>query len=94
MMIKTFVETDYKELEDLILKTYGIEYNIAAYEEVKNYTSITKTVCAKSLDKGDLSDLDAFKSGEFRFYILGTLLDDMCRLKVIEPGEYIVGIYW
>jgi len=97
MKQKTVWFTDYKELEELITKTYGRDYEILASEEMgsSQYAAYwNTTVEDKPLEDYEIDDLQVWKDTGKGQFIVSTILQDMCLRKIIPEGEYAVGINW
>lgn len=93
-MKKTMViEIDYYELEKLIKATYGQEYEIPCTEEA-DHCSLTKVIDAEPLEQWNVKDLEEFKQGKPKCFLLQTLMRDMCINGVLEPGKYSIEIDW
>jgi hypothetical protein len=97
MQKKTVIEMEYGELEKLIEKTYGFEeYSIPAEEEMGNYcsytTELTKDEVLDGYDKEDLEKMKTSKKPmQWRTHLL---MQDMCNNGILEPGDYVVKIFW
>ena len=68
---------------------YGHEYCLQADEELHDVEKLCKGISGK-VDKWDESSLEKFReegSGSYMSYIL---LEDMCRMGIIEPGDYVL----
>lgn len=82
---------DFGELEELILKTYGQEYDIHADEElsnedVKTYDNMTH----ERLDEWDIKNIDALRAGKPKMWSLVVIIQDMVNNGVLQPGNYLL----
>lgn len=97
MIKKQVIEMEYGELEELIEKTYGFEeYSIPAEEEKGNDCSLTFNLVKgeepNEWHKKDLAKMkETKKPMQYRTHIL---MQDMCNNSILEPGDYIVNIFW
>ncbi len=92
---KVVIEVDYSELDELIEKQYGRKYECVAYEEWSNYESHSFDVQKEKLDDYDKEKIDNWNSKNGSgMYMTTIFLNDMCNRGVIEPGEYLVNVYW
>ena len=95
MIEKTYIEMEYRELDELIKKTYGHEYEFVCYEELGNGVDKSFTVKAEILDGWAQADLDGFiatgKIGRWRTH---TLLTDMVNRGILKPGNYLIEVFW
>jgi hypothetical protein len=97
MQKKTVIEMEYGELEKLIEKTYGFEeYSIPAEEEKGNECSLTfNLVKDEEINEWDKADLEKMKTTKKPMqYRTHLLMQDMCNNGVLEPGDYVVKIFW
>ena len=70
-------------------------FSIVAMEEWGNYQEHSFTVKRERLDKWDREGLREFMESPCnKSYMLHILLTDMCNNGYIEPGEYLVSVYW
>lgn len=87
---KVIREVDYHNLDDFISEVFGIEYECIAYEEWGNSQSHLFEVTPKELDE---YDQDKIEEGDYH-HILSGLLDEACHRGLLEPGEYLIDVYW
>lgn len=92
MKKKTVIEMDYKELETLVKKTYGQEYNFVEDEECGNDSSHSFNFEEETLDAFSKEQLQSFKAGHNPSYITGTLIQDMVNNKILEQGDYLITV--
>lgn len=90
------IEMEYGELEKLIEKTYGFEeYSIPAEEHLCYCSYTTELVKDEELDEYDKKDLEQMKTTkkpmQWRTHLL---MQDMCNNSILEPGDYVVKIFW
>lgn len=88
---KLIREVDYHDLDNFISEIFNIDYECVAYEEWGNYQSHPFTVESKPLDEYIARELGC---GSIPKYSTGQLLDHACYLEYIEPGEYLIDIFW
>jgi hypothetical protein len=88
---KIIREVNYHDLDEFISEIFGIEYECVIYEEWGNYQSHSYTVEGRLLDGYTAKELGY---GSIPKYSLGQLLDHACHLEYIEPGEYIIDVFW
>ena len=82
------------ELDKLVQEKFGFnEYNFVPVEECGNDSNHSFDVDGK-LDKSDKKDLAKWEKGEFVHYSNGTILNALCFHGLIEPGEYIIEVFW
>lgn len=71
------------------------DFSIIAMIEWGNNQYHSFDVARGTLNKWEKKDLKEFMDWPFSTnYILHLLLKDMCNNSHIEPGEYIVQVYW
>jgi hypothetical protein len=85
---------DYNDLDVAIQKYFGRkDYECVAAQEWNNYSSYEFDV-TDELDRYDEIYIDDFRSGKRYAYSLHSLLNKMCKDNIIEPGKYIIQVYW
>ncbi len=88
----------YREIEKLINEHYGRggkhAFNVVADQEWGNYEEHEVSVGKEELDEYDAEQLTKFKAGNNPKYVLETLLQDLCNEGKLEPGDYLIKIYW
>ena len=87
---KTYREVDYNDLDNFISEVFGIKYECVAYEEWGNYQSHSFDVTPEELDDHYKEEL---KEGDFH-YMLGCLLNDACHQGLLQPGDYLINVFW
>lgn len=87
---KTIIEMDYKELDELISKEFGIDYECVAYEEWSNGESHEFAVEPNTLDEYNSNNL---KTGKLH-YLTSGLLDELCFQGKLEAGDYLISVSW
>ena len=102
-----FVE--YNELDALIKKVYGIfetppgtrsrlgyrSFSVVSMEEWLNGQEHSFDVKKKPLDKFDKRGMKDFMINPFKTrYFTDVLLNDLCNNGYIEPGTYVVEVWW
>ena len=89
----------YRELEELIEKTYGHPFSFLEDQELSfsNYKLFDTNAYLK-LEEGeeDSGELEAFKNnGDNEYgYLVDQLISDMAYKGVIEHGNYLVEVFW
>lgn len=90
---RVMFEVDWHDLEEAINKHYGKDYEFVPDIECGNDSSHDFRVDGK-VNQYDQERLDEFKeTGDYNF-LAGTLLNDLCRQGLIEPGDYLVQVCW
>ena len=97
---ETYFEVNYQHLNDLLNETYKLKnFNIADKCESRNGSYLKFNV--KSYSYHDCENFDEvinkLRRDEYVEDIRGVieiLLKDLCFKKIIEPGKYIVTIFW
>jgi hypothetical protein len=97
MKIKTLVETDYHEIDELINTHFpcpGHNYESIAFEEWGNSESHTFNVEKGPLDRNDSDSLRKWAAGDWKsgMFRLRVFLNELCNRDIIQPGEYLVKI--
>lgn len=87
---KTIREVDYNDLDEFISQEFGIEYESIPYEEWNNYESHSLEVEAKEMNKYTKAKMER-KNYHF---ILSELLNHLCFTGKLEPGEYLINIFY
>ena len=88
------IVVDYNDLDKLFTDFYGHNVELVAAEEWNNYESHSFDVDGE-LDAWDNKSLIEFKlSGNSSVGITRLLLNDLVRNKEIQPGNYLVEVYW
>lgn len=87
-------KVDYNDLDQFIKEEYGVEYESAAYEEWSNYQSHEKTVQKEELDEFETKELENFKGGKPKHYMIGTILKDLVNRDRIPEGDYVISVFW
>ena len=92
---KQIMKVQYRELEKLVLETYGFrEYSVCAEEELGNGSNMTVDVDG-DIDEFDEEDLQQMiVTKEAKKYSTHILMNDLYRKGLIPKGEYLVQIYW
>lgn len=89
----THIKVKYDDLDRFIEHIYGVdEYSFVAEQEANNYSSYDFTVDGE-LDEWDEEELRKFVEKKSDCGP-ATILNDMCRREIIEPGEYLIEVYW
>ncbi len=93
----TYFEMDYQEFDELIERTYGHSYEIVAFEEKSNDSTITWHNCTKRvLDPlYEVPEVETFKTtGKIKNWRSCLLLEDMINNDVLPEGNYSIQISW
>lgn len=89
-----YFETEYEEFEELIKKVYEQNYDYICDTECGNDSSQSYMVQSNELDKYDEKAINIFiESGRYN-NMVAVLLNDLCRRKIIEPGNYLIHVCW
>ena len=90
----SYFEVDHSELEDAINKAFNLPdfYNFPDDMECNNDTKLKINV-SENLTAYNKKNLGRFLRGEGNFRA-EALMNDMCRRKLIPPGEYLVSVSW
>lgn len=91
------ISVDYYAVEKLIQEQYGIkDYSFLADQESSNDTTHTfdlRSVDAEP-DEWDTEQIQEFKDGNHPSFVTRTLLEDLVRREILDPGLYHVGVSW
>ena len=94
-VVSELIEVEHSDLEELIRDTYNKKgYCLANDEELSNGVSITITVSNCEASSEDIDELDAFKYAEDYQHKLDAVMQDLCRRKLLDPGRYLINIFW
>lgn len=98
MNVKTYrIMTDV-EFDLLVQSTYGeqVRYEFVADEEAHNYCAYTYNNIERgaSLDAYVAAKLQDFLEGDAVPYMARTLIQDMVNNGVLDPGNYMIEVYW
>lgn len=87
---------DYKDLDKLINKVYGLkDFEVVATEEASNDSTLSfGGISSRKQDEYDLEMLNNFKQGINRRFCTHVILNDLCIQGIIPPGDYIVDVCW
>jgi hypothetical protein len=92
---KTVIEVDYHDVDQVITKEYGRDYECVAYEEWGNYQDHSLNIKKEPLDEFELEDLERWKSGDKKARCsVYVFLTDLCNQGKIEEGEYLINVFW
>jgi hypothetical protein len=87
-------EIGYKELEELIEKTYGREYCTVSGEEWYNDSSHRYALKMAKLDEHEIAELQVWRTQGTGKYLLRTILQDMVNNGNLDAGHYTVEVCW
>lgn len=98
MKVKTYRILDSGEFDALVKTTYGehVQYEFVAAEEANNYTSVT----FNNMERGaeihsyDAAKLIGLQRGEWVPFMAQTLIQDMVTNGILDPGNYMVEVFW
>lgn len=92
--IETIISVDYNDLDDFVHEVLGFKkYEFVAVQECGNDSSHNFTING-NLSKYDLEQIDKWKAGNFVHYSNHTILSYLCKEKYINPGKYLIFVYW
>ena len=94
---KVVFATDYSDVENLIKKVYGHDYEIMPMEEVGSSqyaATYTQNVSKMQLSDHEVEEVNGLRNGKPHMFSLNAILSDMCNMGYIEPGEYIIDVNW
>lgn len=98
MKVKTYRIFEYHEFDKLVKETYGeqVQYEFVAAEEAHNYTSVTFNNVERGveIDGWDAGKLNSLKSGAWTQFMARTLIQDMVNNNVLDPGNYMIEVFW
>lgn len=94
MVKKTVFSMEYRELEQLIEKTYGHMFEYVADVECGNDCAQTYTLQKEPLGDYELARVTEFKSTGRGQWIVYALMQDMVNKEVLEAGDYVVEVSW
>ena len=84
----TVFKVDYNDLDEFLSEVYGIQFEIVAEEELNNYSDKSITVESEQMDEYWQA---RFKEGR---YDTRSLMNQACYDGLLEPGEYVIHIFW
>jgi hypothetical protein len=92
--LNVFMATD-SQVNELMARVFGQEFNVAGSEEHRNDTAF-RTSLDGVLDEGDLEQVyDFFNTGRYEsMFITPMLLNYLCNIGILLPGEYVIEISW
>lgn len=99
MKVKTVIEMDYSELEDIVNKHYKLKgeskYSFVATAECGNDSDHSFNVPrTKPLDKWAQKNIQELKEGRYPSYCNHDILQDLVNNGVLAPGEYLIRVSW
>lgn len=90
---QTFIVAWAQLLNEVIAEHYGLP-GFECTLDSANDTHMTFRVSGE-LNEFDLEDLEQIKTGqECEFLMLGVILNDLCRIGKIKPGNYLILCMW
>lgn len=93
MKKETIIRADYREVEKLINKTYGIDYSIVECEELGNDSTVSFNNINGEIESEEEHELEETILGN-NMYRTHLLLNDLCRKGLIEAGNYVIDVRW
>ena len=93
MRKRTIIEADYSEIENLVRPLFS-KYGFVPVQECGNDTSHQFNGINGELDKFEQDDINKWYAGEFVGYSNDAILNHLCHLGIIEPGDYIIKVCW
>lgn len=98
MKVKTYRIFEYHEFDALVKRVYGdhVQYEFVAAEEGHNYTSVTYNNLKREdvISEYDYAKLRRLASGQWESFMAQTLILDMIHRGVLEPGNYMIEVFW
>ena len=95
MKLKTYMEMEIEELEEIIKDAYGHEVELVADMELSNYSYFTISEKKKPLHPSDEKDLIEFKNTGNSQYKIGAIFQDLCNRDLLsEDLEYLIIVNW
>ncbi len=93
--VKTVIEVEDSEVEQVIKEFYGHEYETVPMEEWSNDSTHSFNVSKKEkLGKSDAATIRALKKGKPEKFSLYIIMQDLVNKRVIPPGEYNIEVCW
>ena len=91
----TYIEIAYSDFDRFVSEVYGQAFEIIAVEEAHNYCMLRFA----RIKKEELHEYDAKKLAEFAetgqgLFLARIILTDMCNRGIIEPGDYLIEVFW
>jgi hypothetical protein len=87
---------DYSDWDKFINECYGIShYEVVPFEQLNNYSC--KNITAgpkKELDKYDKVELNDLLEGKNVEWITNIVVQDLVNKDLLEPGDYLLNIFW
>lgn len=91
---KTVNFIDYRDLEELLCQTYGLdEVSVPELLEATNDSLALMRASKEPLNEFEQEDIKTFMAGGY-IYGLHTIFKDLCNKDLIPPGEYVIQISW
>lgn len=86
---------NYSDFEELVKKVYGQDYSYVADEEIGNDSyKFYQDIGSNNHFGYDENDLQDFKETGQGIYLARSLLEDLCHLEEIGPGNYLISVCW
>jgi hypothetical protein len=91
MELKTYMEMDITELEEIIEKEYGHSVELMADMELNNYTYFTIQEKKKEMHPEDQKELEEFKRTGNAQYKVNAIWQDLVNRDILsEELEYLI----
>ena len=95
MKLKTYMQMDLDELEEIIKKEYGHSVELAADMELNNYSYFMIQEKKEPLDEGERKELNEFiATGNAQYKTLSIWRDLVNKDILSEDLEYLIIINW
>ena len=95
---RTIIKVDYDDLEDYFEAVYGQAWCFCSSEEAQNDNVYEYDIGGEHSEEFDEWDKERFemwvKEGKFWAFGTHSLMEEMCRNGLLEPGEYIIKVWW
>lgn len=90
---------DYHDFDQMVEETYGQSFEIVACDELNNYMVKPYRDIDGTLDKGDADNIVRFqKTGDYGISFgavhARSILNDMVKRGILEPGDYYIEVFW
>jgi len=98
-LIKTKIihEMDYNDLDKLITSVYGQEFEFVCDQEMCNDTSKTFNIDGQeypALLQYREENVKKFRETGKGSFLASALMQDMCSVGIIPPGDYLIKVSW
>lgn len=90
----TYKVISYGDIDNLIRKTYGHEFDIVADQEVCNGANLNFNVSKGTVESYDKQRLESFVEFGTGHFIGHLILTDLCNKDLLEEGNYLIKVSW